>query len=343
MKDWWIYKGTGEPHDGINRLPKPPGWRRFGRDVPDELPIKHEITPQVEQHLGEKARGAKFQANDEEINLINAALYLRRPLFITGKPGCGKSSLAYAVAYELKLGPVLYWPITTRVTLKDSLYYYDAIGRLHAASLASKDSTTLPNIGEYLRLGPLGTALLPSRYPRVLLIDEIDKSDIDLPNDLLNIFEEGEYYIPELARMAKQSRQTAVMLYGSADENEPVVIEAGHVRCSAFPFIVLTSNEEREFPPAFLRRCIRMEMQPPDEEKLANIIRAHLGDEVFLQAEKLIRDFIPKFTEKRALGNQATDQLLNAIYLITQPNIGKSEAEVLLSTLLQPLTSTEAI
>src|SRR6266478_576650 len=82
---------------------------------------------------------SKANVEADEIDLVNAALYLRRPLFITGRPGFGKSSLAYAVAYELKLGPVLKWPITTRVTLQDGLYRYDAIGRLQAASLHSKD------------------------------------------------------------------------------------------------------------------------------------------------------------------------------------------------------------
>src|SRR5947209_8402500 len=216
MKDWWIYTGTGKPHDGIKSLPDPPSWRKFRYHKDEDLSpvsVTHGITPEVEQRFGEGARGAEFQASDEEINMINAALYLRRPLFVTGKPGCGKSSLAYAVAYELKLGPVLRWSITTRVTLKDGLYHYDAIGRLQEASLASKGNALIPDIGQYLRLGPLGTALLPRERPRVLLIDEIDKSDIDLPNDLLNIFEEGEYDIPELARISKLTDKVEVMPY----------------------------------------------------------------------------------------------------------------------------------
>lgn len=125
--------------------------------------------------------------------MVNAALYLRRPLLVTGNPGTGKTSLAYSVAYELDLGEVLYWPITTRTTLKDGLYNYDAVGRLQDAKLNPDDS--LNRIGKYITLGPLGTALLPSERPRVLLIDEIDKSDVDLPNDLLHVFENGEYTI----------------------------------------------------------------------------------------------------------------------------------------------------
>src|SRR5579859_7081937 len=117
--DWWVYRGTGQPDESerIEKLPDPPLWRTFK-------------TSQLEQRFGEGVRGAEFQSTDEERDLINAALYLRRPLFITGKPGCGKSSLAYAVAHELGLGPILRWNITTRVTLQDGLYHYDAIGRL---------------------------------------------------------------------------------------------------------------------------------------------------------------------------------------------------------------------
>jgi len=148
----------------ISKLPDPPPWRRFGTQRP---------------------RGTTFQASPEEKQAINAALYLRRPLLVTGKPGTGKTSLAFAVANELKLGRVLRWSITSRSTVSEGLYRYDAIGRMQDRQLHPKET---PDIGKYLRLGPLGTALLPSKLPRVLLVDELDKSDIDLPNDLLDIF-----------------------------------------------------------------------------------------------------------------------------------------------------------
>jgi MoxR-like ATPase len=128
-------------------------------------------------------KGMVYQAAPEGIERVNAALALRTPLLITGRPGCGKSSVAYAVAYELKLGSVLRWPITTQTTLQDGLYQYDAESRVQEASLHRvqfERQNAIPDIGNYIRLGPLGTALLPRRRPRVLLIDQVDQGRTDL-------------------------------------------------------------------------------------------------------------------------------------------------------------------
>ncbi|WP_017661635.1 AAA family ATPase [Baaleninema simplex] len=315
MSDWKIFQGSGNPHNGISKLPKPPSWRQADRR--------------------KQNRGETFQARPEEIELVNAALYLRRPLLVTGKPGTGKSSLAYAVARELKLGEVLYWPITTRTTLKDGLYVYDAIARLQDARQRKEPGEggeqtkkeEFANIGNYIRLGPLGTALLESDKPRVLLVDEIDKSDIDLPNDLLYVFEEGEFEIPELVRLEKIIDKVTVRT-AYKDENEPLTyrdreatIAKGRVRCSEFPFVILTSNGERDFPPPFLRRCIRMTMQEPEEDRLRLIVEAHLGSDMVKRSQALIDRFLKRFLEKRqdrTKGDLATDQLLNALYLVTQ-------------------------
>jgi MoxR-like ATPase len=260
------------------------------------------------RRLGDPARAAAYRASEQEIELVNAALYLRRPLLVTGKPGTGKSTLAHSVARELRLGPVLTWPVTSRSTGQEGLYQYDAIARLQDANLSKDRGESPVNIGSYIRLGPLGTALLPYRWPRVLLIDELDKSDIDLPGDLLTLFEEGEYEIPELSRIAEEQPVAHVLIH---DGTDTVPINEGKVSCHAFPLVIITSNGERDFPPPFLRRCLRLELMEPTQERLAAIVRAHLGDEAADTSDDLIQAFL----DRRSKGDLATDQLLNAIYL----------------------------
>ena len=349
MNNWEIFKEKTEPHDGIENLPPPPSWRPFG----------HENRP-GESRL--KRRGETFQARPDEVKMINAALYLRRPLLVTGKPGTGKSSLAYAVARQLKLGEVLYWPITTRTTLKEGLYNYDAIGRLQEVKQQEKlnNQTFSPKgyreqiqqIEKYITLGPLGTALLPSKYPRVLLIDEIDKSDIDLPNNLLAILEEGLFEIPELVRIKKQVNKVTVRTAYS-DETEAKTgsqmeaeIENGRITCTAFPLVVMTSNGERDFPAPFLRRCLPLRMKSPTQEELTKIVIAHFNQNTAEQEkiQALIKNFVEAQQDEKTL---ATDQLLNAIFMVTKGRIPVTEGkslfdDELVKQLLQDLGRVEA-
>jgi MoxR-like ATPase len=304
-----IYTGNAQPHSRIDDLPTPPPWRVFNGSPPLPTPAYEEAA--APSRVGELHIATTYQPEPETVELVNAALYLRRPLLVTGRPGTGKSTLAYAVAHELRLGSVLHWPITSRVTLRDGLYQYDPLTRLYAANRQHAEEASTPgeeDIGQYLRLGPLGTALLPYKRPRVLLIDEIDKSDLDLPNDLLTIFEKGEYEIPELIRIAETQPDCQVRV---ADGRERVRITGGIVRALAFPLVVMTSNGEREFPPAFLRRCITVHIRDPSREQLTRIVRAHLGPAAD-QGEELI----DRFLRRKDGGELATDQLLNAIYLV---------------------------
>jgi MoxR-like ATPase len=381
--NWHIFKKDGEQNSDWS-LPDPPSWR----------------APNQENGSGgrrDRHRGETFQPSDTVVEMVNAALYLRRPLLITGKPGTGKSSVAYAVARQLVLGEVLYWPITTRTTLKSGLYDYDAIGRLQdAKQLSEKSDNTsdnstneLANIGSYITLGPLGTALIPSKKPRVLLIDEIDKSDIDLPNDLLTILEEGGFEIPELVRIkekvskvsvrtaytdpkqiastadseqSEQDEKTAPKKIASKadlEQSEKYEITDGRITCHEFPFVVLTSNGERAFPPAFLRRCLRLQMPVPNGDELTKIVEAHLGEDLkkrkndiakqdkeaaeiwYNQALEKRKKLIDSFLEKTKKGDIATDQLLNAIFMVTREKGLDSEDKLIDAFLMKPLTSNE--
>jgi MoxR-like ATPase len=311
VSTWPIFKGTGQSdpdRDPLKDLPEPPDWRDFAAARRDQ----------------KRGQTYRYSKDGRELDQINAALFLRRPLLVTGRPGTGKSSLAYSIAEELGIGPVLKWAITTRSTLADGLYKYDAIARLQDAQLLRDTDDAVPAIGRYLRLGPLGTALLPSERPRLLLIDEIDKSDIDLPNDLLHVFEEGAYEIPEIARYLAHARQSGSdATHGvevTTDDGKPALLTSGSVQCQAFPMIVLTSNGERDFPPAFLRRCIQLDIKQPDKESLAAIVQAHLGADLGKRAmDAQVSQMIAEFAKRTEGGESlSTDQLLNAIYITTR-------------------------
>ncbi|MFD4523528.1 AAA family ATPase [Streptomyces sp. NPDC058470] len=287
-----FYVGDGTPRDVD--LGEPPPWRSFPR----------------------QALYKEFQPPPGLVKAVNAALVLRRPLLVTGAAGSGKSTVIEQVAAELKLGDVLRWHITSRSTLKEALYRYDALGRIHAQRLGGPGGSD--DIAPFLQLGPLGTALLPVEHPRALLIDEIDKSDLDLPSDLLDVLERGTFEIPELSRFDTEA-VIHVREWGG-DERSPArsPIKGGFVQCDSFPFIVMTSNGERDFPAAFLRRCIRFTMPKPTVDELRRVVEAHLqlgqGTKRSQEVDATIQDFAERLTAGESL---AIDQLLNAVHLLT--------------------------
>lgn len=337
QREWKLYQGRRIPGDAIAQLPDPPPWRPRRSAVQTERWWPRNALDDARLPAAALQRGRVFHATERVVEMVNAALYLRRPLLVTGQPGSGKSSLVDAVAYELRLGAPLRWSVTSRSTLRDALYSYDAIGRLQQGASSP--------IGDFITLGALGTALLPSARPRALLIDEIDKSDIDLPNDLLNVFEEGEFDIPELKRLGAA---TTVELFTSDPQQPRASVHGGAVACHEFPLMILTSNGEREFPAPFLRRCLRLQMPNPtgqleeddnkDWQRLDAIVQLHFNAAERAAAEAIIAEFKDRAGKGRAV---ATDQLLNAIYFVMSSQVpAGAQRQAIVAELMRELVAS---
>jgi MoxR-like ATPase len=198
----------------------------------------------------------------ELVEAVNLTIFLKkRPLLLKGEPGSGKTRLARAVAYELGL-PYESWYIQSTTKAKDGCYTYDAIARLHDAQLARLDEQKLSkvdNLWNYIKLGPLGRAFENSQRT-VVLIDEIDKADLDFPNDLLQVLDEKRFTIPEVKVKEKEAEK----------EYE--------IKAKEPPIIFITSNDEKDLPDAFLRRCLFHYIEFPNEAELTNIIKAHFPE-----------------------------------------------------------------
>jgi MoxR-like ATPase len=214
-----------------------------------------------------------YDAGDELIEVVNLAIELGMPLLLEGEPGCGKSRLAHALVYEFNYrqenNPIKYYEWTVQSTSKaeDSLYQYDYIGRLQAAQISgilsqkeieesSSEQKNPATSKDWVDLQPLGKAFKQSKDKQeqsVVLIDEIDKADRDFPNDLLLAIESRRFFIKETRDLIQANEQ-------------------------AFPLIIITSNQEKNLPNAFLRRCIYHYIELPNQERLRKILTERFTD-----------------------------------------------------------------
>lgn len=189
---------------------------------------------------------SRYVASQDLMNAVNIAVTLQKPLLIKGEPGTGKTMLAQAVAEALGKKLII-WNVKSTTKAQDGLYVYDVVQRLYDSQFGNAG---VDDIAKYIKLGKLGEAF-SSEEQVVLLIDEVDKADLEFPNDLLWELDQMEFYIPETKETVKAKQR---------------------------PIVIITSNAEKELPDAFLRRCVFHYIEFPDRAQMEQIVRVHFGD-----------------------------------------------------------------
>ncbi len=242
-----------------------------------------------------------YLASPQTAEIVNLAIRLGRPLLVEGEAGCGKTRLASAVAEELGLADrLVVMTVKSTSQAKDLLYRFDALRRLQDAQ--NPKNTDARRVYPYIELEPLGHAIQQGQ-PCVVLIDEIDKADIDFPNDLLDVLDRFEFDIEDLPR--QESEQCAAARGFGRHVRAP----EGGVK----PIVIITSNREKQLPEPFLRRCLYTELDFPSEPTvLAEIVRKNLDARLEQISDALIVGAVERFCQVRARGREVNVQKLPA-------------------------------
>lgn len=235
----------------------------------------------------------RYVASRELMNAVNVAIALEKPLLVKGEPGTGKTQLAEAIAEALDMKLII-WGIKSTTKAQDGLYVYDTVQRLYDSQFGEGN---VEDISQYIKLGKLGEAF-SSDEQVVLLIDEIDKADLEFPNDLLWELDRMEFYINETHETISTKHR---------------------------PIVIITSNAEKELPDAFLRRCIFHYIDFPDEEKIEEIIRVHFGDLDKKLVDSAIRAFYDIRSMKQIMKKPSTSELLDWIQALQLTGVNVDE------------------
>ena len=235
---------------------------------------------------------ANYVATPDLMLAVNAAIVLQRPLLIKGEPGTGKTMLAEEVAKALG-APLLQWHIKSTTKAQQGLYEYDAVSRLRDSQLGGVDGDRVHDIANYIVKGVLWQAL-EADQPTVILIDEIDKADIEFPNDLLRELDRMEFYVYETQQLVKAKHR---------------------------PIVFITSNNEKELPDAFLRRCFFHYIRFPDKETMQSIVDVHFPG----LKRSLLKEALEVFFELREVPGlkkkPSTSELLDWLKLLLAEDI----------------------